>query len=141
MENNFVNTLSAIYSKELTIRGKNVKQNERNEVKNTIIKALCAHFEELFNESDVLEVGTTTDGIAVNIQNESVGNLVVVFNATIKSLDYDYDFEVEEYDKECAQKAEKKAKALAEKEEKIRKTRETKERKMKEKAEKQTKRD
>ena len=62
MENNFVNTLSSIYSQELTISGKNIKQNERNTLKASIMEAFSAHLGELFSGSDVLEVGVTTDG-------------------------------------------------------------------------------
>jgi hypothetical protein len=136
MENNFVNTLSGIYSKELTISGKNIKQNERNTLKAELMEAFAAHLNDMFNGSDVLEVGVTTDGVAVNIQNESIGSLVVVFNATIKNLEYDFDFEKEEYEKETNEKAMKKAERLAAKEKKIKETAETKERKMKEKEKK-----
>lgn len=136
MENNFVNTLSSVYSQELTISGKNIKQNERNTLKASIMETFAAHLGELFSGSDVLEVGVTTDGVAVNIQNESIGSLVVVFNATIKNLEYDFDFEKEEYEKETNEKALKKAERLAAKEKKIKETAETKERKMKEKEKK-----
>ena len=54
-------------------------------------------------------------------------------NATIKNLEYDFDFEKEEYEKETNEKAMKKAERLAAKEKKVKETAETKERKMKEK--------
>ena len=136
MENNFVNTLSGIYSQELTISGKNIKQNERNTLKASIMEAFSAHLNDMFSGSDVLEVGVTTDGVAVNIQNESIGSLVVVFNATIKNLEYDFDFEKEEYEKETNEKALKKGERLEKKEKKIKETAEKQERKMKEKEKK-----
>lgn len=136
MENKFTNTLSSIYSKDLTISGKNIKQNERNALKAELMSAFAAHLNELFDGSDVVECGAVADGIAVNIQNESIGSLVVVFNATIKNLDYDFDFEKEEYEKECEEKREKAEKSKLEKAEKARKTAETKAKKEQEKAKK-----
>ena len=133
MENNFKTALSSIYTRNLTISGKNIKQNERNELKALIMQEFAAHLNELFEGSDILECAPTVDGITINIQNESIGSLAVVFNATVKNLDYDFDFECEQYEKELSEKREKKEKKAAEKAEKLRQAAETKERKMKEK--------
>ena len=128
------NYIESVNSLPITISGKNIKQNERNALKADFINAL---FSELKNaESDLMDIGMTTDGIALNIQNQEIGSFVIVLNATIKNLEYDFDFEVEEHAKETVEKQEKKQKKEEEKKKKIE---ETERMRAKKKAEKERK--
>ena len=133
MENikNFVEETS---KKTISISGKNIKQNERNLLKSDFMKALINDLQE--NSFDLLDVGMTTDGIALNIQNEEIGSFVITLNATFKSLEYDFDFEVETYSNELKEKEEKKKQKEEEKQKKIK---ETEEMRAKKKAEKEKK--
>mgnify|MGYP001229777552 CR=1 FL=1 len=82
-----------------------MKQNVRNAFKADVMKAMFEMFQEVG-----MEVYEVAGGVAVNFQNENVGNVAVVFNGVVKSQDLDCEFEAEMYAKEVA---EKEAKALA----------------------------
>lgn len=89
-----------------------IEQKQARNFKAQIMNALLNDFKATL-ESDNLVVERTADGIAVAIDNE-VGFVSVVFNATLKNLDYEVEYESENYKTEQESKlAEKQAKAKA----------------------------
>lgn len=97
---------------ELNEKGE-MKQNVRNAFKHEVMAEVFAMFQEAG-----LDVGMVADGVAVNFQNAGLGNVAVVFNGVVKGNDFDFDYEVEAFEKAVAEKAEKaeaQAKAKAEK--------------------------
>ena len=123
-----------VNTQQITISGKAIKQNERNQLKNSFMSALLEDLK--LNQNDLLEVGTVADGIALNIQNEEIGSFVIVLNATFKNLEFDFDFEKSTFEEEQAEKVEK---AKAREEEKARKKAETEKMKEKKRLEKEAK--
>lgn len=95
-----------------------LKQNVRNAFKAEAMKALA----DLFAENDLM-VYITEEGLAVEFANDELGALTVVFDGTVKGLDYDAVTAGTEYAEKLAEKAEKakaaealKAQKIAEKE-------------------------
>jgi hypothetical protein len=69
-----------------------------------------------------LKVISTRDGIAVQIDNEDAGMITIVFDATVKSLDYDAETEHDDMVAEQKAKAEKEAEKAKAKAAKIKAT-------------------
>jgi hypothetical protein len=90
-----------------------LKQNVRNEFKANTMKALKETLENVG-----LVVTETLEGLAVEFENEEIGSVVVIFDGTVKALDFDIltaerEFNAKQLEKVA--KAEAKAKAKADK--------------------------
>lgn len=91
-----------------------LKQNVRNEFKADVM----AEVEKLFAEAG-LTVFATENGLAVEFENVELGNLTVVFDGTVKGLEFDAVAENEAFVEKQAEKVEKALKAEKLKAEKI----------------------
>ena len=129
---NIKNFVESVNTQKITISGKGIKQNERNQLKGSFMESLLTDLQQ--HQNDLFEVGMVADGIALNIQNEEIGNFVIVLNATFKNLEFDFDAEKQIFEEEQAEKIEK---AKAREEEKARKKAETERTKAKKQAEKE----
>ena len=109
------NFVAKVYTAKFDTNEKGqLKQNVRNAFKADAMKAV----KEMFVNAglDVLE---TEDGLAVNFQNEDLGALTVVFDGTVKGLEFDAVAENEAFLEKQAEKAEKALKAEKLKAEKL----------------------
>ena len=87
---------------KVRMSGEKMHQTDRNKMRADVI----AEIMEVMHKNGV-ECGLVHDGIAVNIPHEDLGCINFVVDVKMKNADYDYDFEVEDYQKEQAIKAEK----------------------------------
>ena len=101
---------------KVRMSGEKMHQTDRNKMRADVI----AEIMEVMHKNGV-ECGLVHDGIAVNIPHEDLGCINFVIDVKMKNADYDYDFEVEDYQKEQAIKAEKAKAQKEEKEAKIKK--------------------
>ena len=92
-----------------------IHQSDRNNLRLEAVNDLL----KLLNSCDGFEAGLVSEGIAINVQNEELGNINFVIDVKMKNLDYDFDFEVDDYAKVLALKEEKAKEKLALKNEKI----------------------
>jgi hypothetical protein len=110
------NLFAQVYSTKISLNEKDeMKQNERNALKNEIVSALS----EFLSEND-FQVSLVNEGIACEISHEVLGSIPFVIGITMKPLSYDVVAENDAYlekqveriakEKEKAEKA-KKAKA------------------------------
>ena len=79
-----------------------IKQSERNKLRKDLMDAFC----EFLAEKDV-NAFMTNDGIIINVENETIGEINMEVKLTLKSLDYDLDEELEKFE---ATKSAKKSK-------------------------------
>lgn len=97
---------------ELNEKGE-MKQNVRNSFKSAVIDEVL----DILQNAG-LEALRVDGGIAINIANDELGAIAVVFDGVVKSLSYDAEYEAIEYVKKIAERNEKqkeKEKAKAEK--------------------------
>lgn len=105
------NLFAKVFAQKFTITEKNeLKQNERNALKNEIVSAMFQFLSE--NEFDVT---ITNEGIACEIPHEVLGSIPFVIGITMKNLSYDVVHEhnlfTEKVAERIAKENEKKMKA------------------------------
>lgn len=113
---NLINLLNELYKTNFKMKEDTKKelvwsQTERNQVRSRLIDALIADLNEEFNNSELAEAGLeikrTADGASINVPNEEWGNFCFSISPKMHSLDYDLDFEAEDYNDHLVAKAEK----------------------------------
>ena len=105
------NLFAQVFAQKFTITEKNeLKQNERNALKNEIVSAMFQFLSE--NEFDVT---ITNEGIACEIPHDELGSIPFVIGITMKNLSYDVVHEhnlfTEKVAERIAKENEKKMKA------------------------------
>lgn len=95
-------------TKTFKVANDKINQVERNAFKSGLVSALA---EDL--KSAGLTVGKVDGGIAFLVENDQLGSISVVVDGVVKGLDYDFDFEVQDYANLQAEKAENLAKRKA----------------------------
>ena len=111
------NLFAQVYSTKISLNEKGeMKQNERNAMKNAVVSAL----HEFLSEND-FQVSLVDEGVACEISHEVLGSIPFVIGITMKPLSYDIVSENEAY---LVKQVEKivKAKEKAEKAEKAKAT-------------------
>lgn len=91
-----------------------LKQNVRNQLKADIMEELAKTL-----ENAGVSVFRTIDGIAVELPHDELGSIAVVFDGTVKGLEYDVIEAENELKAKIAEKAEKEKKAAELKAQKI----------------------
>lgn len=96
-----------------------LQQTKRNAAKQELLEGLKTTLSEMLetDENHIANVYLTDEGVAIEVENESVGNKVedgngmitMVLDIKFKSLDYDAMVAADTYAEEKAQKAEVKA--------------------------------
>lgn len=96
-----------------------MKQNERNDLRNATIDALVDGLTEMLG----FEVYRTVDGVGIELPNENFGSIPIIVGVTIKDLSYDImEANAEYLDKEidkvakAKEKEAEKARKIAEQE-------------------------
>ena len=111
------NLFAQVFAQKFTITEKNeLKQNERNALKNEIVSAMC----EFLSENG-FQVSLVNDGIACEIPNDELGSIPFVIGITMKNLSFDVVYENEIFNEKVAEK-QMKEKEKAEKKEKAKAT-------------------
>lgn len=98
-----------------------LKQNVRNELKRTVMRALHSYIAE-----SGAETHTIGEGIAIVLPNTVEGSIVVVVDAVVKALSYDLETEITDHQAKLAEKEEKAKKTAEEKAKKIKTAEENK---------------
>ena len=68
---------------------KRMNQNDRNRFKRTIKTAFMGVLATLFDDVDEVDVFENEKGIALRLDNESIGYITIAIDPMIKDLDYD----------------------------------------------------
>lgn len=103
----------------LTAGAKSIEQKQRNTIKRNLTEALYSVIQEVIDNSDLLALYRTKDGIMVGVDNAKVGIIPVGIKVEIKNLDVDPAEEEDAYLEHLNQRAEAKARAEANKAAKI----------------------
>ena len=103
----------------LTAGAKSIEQKQRNTIKRNLTEALYSVIQEVIDNSDLLALYRTKDGIMVGVDNAKVGIIPVGIKVEIKNLDVDPAEEEDAYFEHLNQRAEAKARAEANKAAKI----------------------
>jgi hypothetical protein len=72
---------------------KRMNQNDRNKFKRLIKGSLLELFKVMFNESDCVDVFENEKGVAIRLDNESIGYITIAIDPMVKDLDYDAAFQ------------------------------------------------
>ena len=102
-----------IMNAEVRMSGEKMHQTDRNKLRTEAMADIMHTLKVNGIECDMVR-----DGIAVNIPHSELGAINFVIDVKMKGLDYEYDYEVESYAAEVAEKAEvarEKAEAKAKK--------------------------
>ena len=75
---------------------KRMNQNDRNKFKRLIKGSLLEMFKEMFAESDSVDVFENEKGVAIRLDNESIGYVTIAIDPMVKDLDYDPAFQEED---------------------------------------------
>lgn len=105
---NLANVIASYKDKNFNVVNDKINQLERNALKADIVKALS---EDLIEAG--LSVARVDGGIAFLVENDHVGAVSIVIDGVVKSLDYDFEFEAEDFANVQAEKAEALAKRKA----------------------------
>lgn len=100
--------LTELYKTEIKTTGTGdemkLNQTQRNAIRALIIDAIYEDLHDM--EFDVYRVDK---GVALQFDNEELGGLGFILTPTMCGLDYDFEFEAEEYQNKLKEKAEKAA--------------------------------
>ena len=75
---------------------KRMNQNDRNKFKRLIKGSLLEMFKEMFEESNEVDVFENEKGVAIRLDNESIGYITIAIDPMVKDLDYDPAFQEED---------------------------------------------
>lgn len=101
--------MKQIETMQVRLTGDKIQQTDRNRMRAAIVAETMAMF-----KAAGLDCAMTKDGLAVCIPHEDLGCVCFIADIKMKDLNYDYDFEVDDYAATLAAKeAEAKAKAEA----------------------------
>ena len=107
---NLQKVLATLENATLKLSGEKLNQVQRNAFKSDLLNALVSDLESLG-----LQATLTSDGVVVMIEN-SVSNLYINLDATIKNLDFDLEGAKQEYVAKQEAKATREALAKAKRE-------------------------
>lgn len=107
---NLSKVLATLENATLKLSGEKLNQVQRNAFKSDLLNALKTDLEALG-----LQTTLTSDGVVVMVEN-SVSNLYINLDATIKNLDFDLEGAKQEYDSKQEAKLEREALAKAKRE-------------------------
>jgi hypothetical protein len=107
---NLQNVLATLENATLKLSGEKLNQTQRNEFKANLQSALLSDLTELG-----IDATLTSDGIVLMIEN-SVSNIYIGFETTIKNLDYDLQGSKDEYLEKQSAKIERETLAKAKRE-------------------------
>ena len=96
--------------------GGKLEQKISRKIKEDTTQLLLELFAQLENENIIVK--RTSNGVGIALDNEKIGFIPLEISLSVKNLDYDIDFENEEYEnhlKEMQEKAQAKAQAKAKK--------------------------
>jgi hypothetical protein len=131
--NKLQNYLTDLANSNVAVTNSKVEQKAARAIKESVMVALNDALASI--ATDEIRVVRTADGVAVVVDNESAGFITIAVNAVVKDLNYDADFEAEDFNaKREAAKAKAEAQA-AEKARKIARSKAEREAKAKAKAE------
>lgn len=116
---NIVETLEKIANdKTLKATNEKLNQTQRNKMKIELLDLIMESLRQNI-DSDYIELGRTKDGIVISLDNENVGFIPIALDIKIMGLDYDLDFESQEYENDKIAKQQAKAERQKAKAEKI----------------------
>ena len=72
---------------------KRMNQNDRNKFKRLIKGSLLEMFKEIFAKSEDVDVFENEKGVAIRLDNESIGYITIAIDPMVKDLDYDPAFQ------------------------------------------------
>lgn len=72
---------------------KRMNQNDRNKFKRLVKGSLLDMFREIFKDSDCVDVFENEKGVAIRLDNESIGYITIAIDPMVKDLDYDASFQ------------------------------------------------
>ena len=102
--------MKQIETMQVRLTGDKIQQTDRNRMRTAIVAETMAMF-----KAAGLDCAMTKDGLAVCIPHEDLGCVCFIADIKMKDLNYDYDFEVDDYAATLAAKeAEAKARKVAE---------------------------
>ena len=94
------NLVESINEREFKFGKKSMNQTERNALKKETLDTLLETF-----ESAGLDVKRVNDGVALILQANK--QIIITFDAVVKNIDYDVDFEATEYEMKIARQVER----------------------------------
>lgn len=110
--NKIVDLTNSINEREFKFGEKSMNQTERNSLKKEVLDTLFETF-----DGAGLDVERVNDGVALVLQANK--QVVITFDAVVKNIDYDVDFEKSEYElklkKQVERELERKKKAESKK--------------------------
>lgn len=101
----------------LQASGDKIKQDQRNLIRAELLDMVTQDLATKL-KSDLVNVGRVEKGVVITLDNEKVGIVPIMLDLKFMGLDYDLDFEMEEYQNKLDTKAkaeQEKAKAKSEK--------------------------
>lgn len=98
-----LNFVSQLEGADIAVSNDKIKQTERNAIKKDVLDSLLETF-----ANAGLSVFRTNDGVVLSVQNAKT-EIFIAVDAVIKNLDYDVEFEVEEYDYKIMKQEEREA--------------------------------
>ena len=104
--------------KTLKATNEKLNQTQRNKMKIELLDLIMENLRQNVN-SEYIDMGRTKDGIVLTLDNETVGLIPIALDIKIMGLDYELDFESQEYKNDKIAKEQAKAEKLKAKAEKI----------------------
>ena len=104
--------------KTLKATNEKLNQTQRNKMKIELLDLIMENLRQNVN-SEYIDMGRTKDGIVLTLDNETVGLIPIALDIKIMGLDYELDFETQEYENDKIAKEQAKAEKLKAKAEKI----------------------
>lgn len=126
---NLKKVLDEIQAEEIKIStskngNENIQQTQRNDIKKRIVNAIAQDIAEffpyIFRNKDGILLEIANQSVADNINNQDgSGAITVAIDCSVKSLNFNAEYEAELWRAITTKRAEDKAKAQAEKAEKV----------------------